>query len=115
MGNKYHAKPVRTDEHYFASTGEYRRWQELLLEQTAGEIDSLKLHPRYPIVINDIQVCLVELDFSYVRNGKWVYEDFKGVYTRESKLRHKLFEAYYGRKVLITRAASRRRKLRRRR
>lgn len=111
--SKFHAKPQRADGIYFPSTGEYKRYLELKLEQSAGEIDSLNIHPRYPIVVGGTQVCLVELDFSYFKNGKWVYEDFKGVYTSESRLRHKLFEAYYGARVLITRAPARRRGRRR--
>jgi hypothetical protein len=114
LRNKYRAKAVRYDGIYFPSTGEYNRYRELKLAQSCGEISDLVIHPRYPIVINDKHVCLVELDFSYTQNGKTIFEDFKGVYTSESRLRHKLFEAYYGAKVLITRAHSRVRKPRKR-
>jgi hypothetical protein len=108
--NKHNARSVRIDGIYFPSTGEGERYKELKLLDHAGEIDSLTIHPRYPIVVNGTQVCFVVLDFSYYdkRTRNWVYEDFKGQDLSESKLRRKLFEAMYPpKKVTITRKAKR--------
>ncbi len=102
-GSKYRAKPQHCDGIRFASIGEMRRYCELKFEQAAGEISGLVVHPRYPIEIFGRHVCYVELDFFYIRNGQPTYEDFKGFYTSESKLRHKLFTAYYGEPVMISR------------
>lgn len=74
----------------------------LKLWEKAGMISELKIHPRYPIVINGKKVCDVVLDFEYLQDGQRVYEDTKGYHTSESKLRHKLVEAAYMIKVLIT-------------
>lgn len=114
MRNKYRAKAVRYNGIYFPSTGEYNRYIELKLALSCGQISDLVVHPRYPIVVNNQHVCFVELDFSYTKDGQEIFEDFKGVYTSESRLRHKLFEAYYGATVLITRANGRVRKPRKR-
>ncbi len=101
--NKYKAKSQRIDGIYFPSTGEANRYMILKLQEQAGMVKDLKIHPRYPIVINGVKVCSVALDFEYSEGGKKVYEDFKGYMTPESKLRHKLVEAAYMIKVLITR------------
>jgi hypothetical protein len=100
--NKFRAKSQRIDGIYFPSTGEANRYLELKLQEKAGVITELKIHPRYPIVINGIKVCSVVLDFEYFLGKTRTYEDWKGYYTAESKLRHKLLEAAYMIKVLIT-------------
>jgi hypothetical protein len=106
--NKHNARSVRIDGIYFPSTGEAERYKELKLLREAGEIQGLEVHPRFPIVVSGTQVCFVVLDFLYVqKNGLPIWEDFKGHQTSESKLRHKLFEAYYGHKITITRKAKR--------
>jgi hypothetical protein len=107
--NKHNARSVRIDGIYFPSTGEAERYKELKLLENANEIDRLVVHPRYPILIDDDEVCIVVLDFEYydVKTRNLVYEDFKGYQTSESKLRHKLFEAFYGEKITITRKAKR--------
>lgn len=100
--NKYSAKMVRDDGIVFRSQLEYRRYKDLKLMQTAGVISGLKVHPRYPIVYEGDKVCIVELDFEYnLADGKPVYEDTKGFYDPYSKLKHKLFKAFYGQGVTI--------------
>ena len=71
--------------------------------ESKGLITGLKLHPRYPIFINGIQICTVILDFEYFDKelDKTMYVDRKGFYTSESKLKHKLFSASYGKEVTI--------------
>ena len=107
--NKYNAKGVRIDDIYFPSTLEANRYKDLKLLAQAGEIDSLNIHPRYPIVIKDQHICFVVLDFSYhdQKTNQWIYEDSKGRDLSESKLRRKLFEVMYNRKVLVTGKAKR--------
>jgi hypothetical protein len=108
--NKHGAVGVREDGIFFPSKGEHRRYQELKLMNHANAIRSLAVHPRYPIMYEGKKICDVELDFEYYLfvRGRWItiYEDFKGWQTGESKLRHKLFEAFYNEKILITRANS---------
>lgn len=97
LGNKFHAKRVRADGYTFDSQGEYARYCDLVLFLKCGAISDLKVHPRYPILINGIKVCNVAMDFQYKEKGlaQTVVEDFKGYYTSESKLRHKMFRAMY--------------------
>jgi hypothetical protein len=101
--NKYRAKSQRIDGIYFPSTAEANRYMILKLQEKAGMISELRIHPRYPILINGKKVCDVVLDFEYLQDGERVHEDTKGYQTAESKLRHKLVEAAYMIKVLITR------------
>lgn len=103
--NKYGAVKVKADGYTFDSKAEYRRYCELKLLEKAGEILELVVHPRYPIVYDETQICIVELDFAYVDQGasgiRYRYEDVKGVYTAMSRLKHKLFKAFYGQEVEI--------------
>ena len=108
--NKHGAVGVREDCIFFPSKGELRRYKELKLMDQANAIRELRVHPRYPIIYEGKNICDVVLDFEYyllVRGTQWrlVYEDFKGYQTGESKLRHKLFEAFYNQKILITKAS----------
>jgi len=95
--NKFNAKKVKADGYTFDSKGEYERYCDLVMFLKCGAISDLKVHPRYPISINGIKVCDVVLDFQYKEKGlaKEVAEDFKGWYTSESRLRHKMFKAMY--------------------
>ena len=87
---------------YFPSKREMGRYKELEIMEKVGMIKELAVHPRYGIRIHEREVCKVELDFVYCdKIGRRIYEDVKGFYTRESRLKHKLFEAYYGAKVTI--------------
>ena len=110
--NKHGAVGVREDGIFFPSKGEHRRYLELKAMEKAKAIKGLLVHPRYSIVYEDRKICDVVLDFEYYLfvNGGFitVYEDFKGYQTSESKLRHKLFEAFYNEKILITRATRQR-------
>jgi len=92
--NKYGAIKVKVNGNVCDSKLEARHYQKLLILEKAGEITNLKFHPRYHIVILNKKVCTVVLDFEYYDNTtlKTHFIDSKGVYTSESKLRHKLLE-----------------------
>jgi hypothetical protein len=99
---KYGNTPCELDNLRFASKAEMRRYGVLALLQKAREIDKLEVHPKYPISINGIQVCVVEMDFAYVdRAGAPHVEDVKGRDNPLSKLKRKLFEAYTGLRVEV--------------
>jgi len=102
-------RPVTIDGIRFPSTGESKRYGALALEQKAGLIRNLKVHERLPLVVNGKKIGRrgwIEVDFVYERkNGnEWVtvYEDFKGVDTRESIQRRQLAEAIHGIKIQVT-------------
>lgn len=102
--NKFNAVKVRMDGYLFDSKAEARRYSDLKLMQKAGAISGLVVHPKYHIVHTGNKVCTVELDFEYsTSDGGRVFEDVKGVFTALSRLKHKLFQAYYGEPVRIVR------------
>jgi hypothetical protein len=101
--NKHNARSTRIDGIYFPSQLEANRYKELKLLEKVGAIEKLEIHPRFPIAVKGNDICFVVLDFTYLEHGKQVYEDTKGWQTSESKLRHKLFEAFYGEKITIVR------------
>jgi hypothetical protein len=99
---KYRNKPVVIDGIRFASRAEGRFYGNLKLLESAGEVSNITCHPRFPIVINDIHVCWVVLDFAYVtRDGAFHMVDVKGKDNALSKLKRKLVEAAHGFKVEI--------------
>jgi hypothetical protein len=85
--NKYSAKKTYSElcGRTFDSKAEARRGEELELLQKAGEISDLQ----YQI---PFQLCLkpnikMKVDFAYKENGRVVYEDVKGVTTREARIK----------------------------
>ena len=95
--HKYKAVPMKLDGYKFDSTVEAQHYAELKLRERAKDISELKVHPRYPIVINNVLVCVVEMDFSYRdKQGLPRVEDVKGMDTALSKLKRKLVVASYG-------------------
>jgi hypothetical protein len=104
--SKYNAVKCQLDGINFDSLSERRYYSVLKLRQEGEEITALKIHPRYPIIINDIKVCDVELDFEYYdKADKTVhYVDVKGKDTDMSRLKRKMIEAEYDIKVEIVRS-----------
>ena len=94
--SKYNARKTVIDGVTFDSVGEANRWRQLKLLQRAGVIKGLgEPHPSFPIVVDGVAICSVEMDFAYSENGAAIAEDFKGVYTPMSRLKHKLLAAKY--------------------
>lgn len=100
-----HIRPKVThlDGYTFGSRLEARRYATLALEQKAGLISGLAVHPTLPLTVNGRKIGRgwLTLDFRYERNGAIVYEDVKGVDTRESRLRRELAEAIHGIKIEV--------------
>ena len=107
MRNKWKAVRTVVDGKLFPSKGEARRYGELKMLQAGGKIRNLEVHPAYPIIINGVQVCIVELDFRYWCNERncEVVEDYKGGNPMSngalSRLKRRLVEAAYSIKVVI--------------
>lgn len=101
---KYHAKRTPLDGFIFDSIAEAHRYSELKLAERAGEIRWLRVHPRFPIVINGVKVCAYIGDFSYKdKDGVDVLEDVKSDWTRTLpvyRLKRKLMKAVYGIEIL---------------
>lgn len=96
--NKYRAVKTVVDGITFHSKKEALRYQDLKLLEKAGEINKLKLQPRYDFKINDVNIGFYKGDFLYLdnRTGAWITEDCKGFKTPTYKLKKKLVKALYG-------------------
>jgi hypothetical protein len=100
---KYGSRRITIDGHNFMSEKEGRRYRALMLLKAAGEIDTLVLQPRFPLVVEGQKICTYVADFSYLtRDGKLVTEDVKGVLTDLYKLKKKLVKALYNIDILET-------------
>lgn len=95
---KYGNVKTEVDSFVFDSKKEAKFYEALKLRNKAGEVDSITLQPKFPIIINGIKCCDVVLDFSCrdTLTGKVHFIDVKGHHTALSKLKKKLVEALYG-------------------
>lgn len=102
MTNKYGNIKTTIDGITFDSKAEARRYQELKLLEKAGEINTLKLQPIFPLVVNNQSVGTYIADFSYTnRDGSLVVEDVKGVRTAVFNLKARLMKAIHNIEVKI--------------
>lgn len=97
--SKYGAKRQTVDGIGFDSKREASRYADLKLLLKAECISELKLHPWFDLFVNGVKICSYEADFSYLRDGKLVVEDAKGVRTKEYVIKKKLMEAVHGIKI----------------
>lgn len=112
--NKFHAKKCAYDGYTFDSLGEGKYYLALKALGAVGDITNLKIHPRYPLVVNDVLVGHFTPDFEYdTRSGEHRIDDYKGVRTEAFALRVKLFQAIYGLTVTEVNARPRRRRIKR--
>lgn len=109
--NKYHAIPVQDEVYgYFASTGEHRRWYELLrlqdLPRQEGAVRHLRRQVPYALTVNGVPVCGYVSDFEYdeyheedaghFAHWEHVVEDWKGKRTEAYKIKRALMLACHG-------------------
>ena len=66
---------------WFASKAEAKRADELWLLQMAGEISDLQRQVKF--VLSEKPRVSITIDFEYMDNGQKVFEDVKGVLTRD--------------------------------
>lgn len=109
LRTKYNSTKVKIDGYTLDSKAEAKRYSELCLLRKVRAIDQFEIHPKFPIVINGVNVCTVVLDFQYWDESlrTTVYEDVKGVDTPMSRLKRKLVKAVYGIDVTIIRNGKR--------
>ena len=107
--SKYRNIPTELDGYRFDSKREAARYAELKLLQQAGEIQHLKVHPRYEIIegyfIGEewIRPTYYEGDFEYFDGEAFITEDIKGVETQLFRLKAKLFRKRYPQELRIVR------------
>ena len=100
--SKYNAKKITIDGYLFDSLMESRRYENLKLMVVSGDIESLEIHPVFPLVVNDKRIGKYIADFQYTENGKQIIEDVKGFKTSLYRLKKRLVEALYGVEILET-------------
>jgi uncharacterized Zn finger protein (UPF0148 family) len=94
---KYKNVHVEADNYKFDSKAERNRYHQLKYMQKEREISDLKVHPVYELLPDFthegkiIKGISYEADFSYMKNGKLIVEDVKGVKTDVFKLKYKMF------------------------
>ena len=102
--NKYGNRKVEFDGYKFDSVAEYDRYCELKILQRAGHISDLKIHPAYVLqatfkngVDKTVRSLSYVADFEYIEleTKEKIVEDVKGVWTKEFRIKKKLFERRY--------------------
>ena len=101
-GNKYSARKTYSNlcGRIFDSKAEARRGEELALLEKAGEISDLQYQVPF-------QLCLkpnikIKIDFAYQQDGKQIFEDVKGLMTREARIKLAWLKQQQGIDVVIT-------------
>jgi hypothetical protein len=92
---KYNAKRVTVDGITFDSIAESKRWCELKLLEKAGEIRNLERQVTVPLVVNGTKICAIRPDYLYFENQKRIWEDCKGMITRDWAIKWKLAAALF--------------------
>ena len=98
---KYRNTVTYVDGKRFASKREAERYQALVLKERAGQIMNLRLHTRWPLIVNGLKIADYEDDFNYSEilagsiSGGIVVEDAKGVRTPVYRLKKKLMKALH--------------------
>jgi len=93
--NKYGAKKTQVGEIKFDSKKEATRWMELQLLERGGEISELRRQVKVeligqyrPLFTRTGRKMKLTADFSYIENGELIYEDCKGMWTRDFEVRY---------------------------
>jgi hypothetical protein len=92
--NKYGAKKTQVGEVKFDSKKEATRWMELQLLERGGEISELRRQVKVeligqyrPLYTRTGRKMKLTFDFAYIEDGVQVYEDAKGMPTRDYEVR----------------------------
>jgi hypothetical protein len=84
----------------FASKREAARYRHLKAEQAAGRIAALRCQVSFPLRVNGSLVCRYRADFLYVRAGRRIVEDVKGMRTDVYAIKKRLMLAVHGIEVV---------------
>lgn len=92
--NKYGARKTVVGDIKFDSKKEANRWMELQLLERAGEISNLERQVKIyllgqyrPLYTRTGRKMKITFDFAYIEEGVQVYEDAKGMPTRDYEVR----------------------------
>src|SRR5437016_3951103 len=78
--SKYNNRRIQTEDGWFDSQRELRRWQELKLLEKAGQILNLRRQVKFELIPKEGSLRAIKYvaDFVYEEKGKQVVEDSKG-------------------------------------
>ena len=115
---KYGERKTEMDGITFDSAAEARRYRELLLVQSAGEITDLKVQPEWVLQPSfkhgkrTIRAIKYRADFSYteVSTGELVVEDVKGIETAVFQIKAKMLLYVHNIEVRRVRMSARRKR-----
>lgn len=92
--NKYNAKKTQVGDVNFDSKKEANRWMELQLLERCGEISELRRQVKVeligqyrPLLTRSGRKMKLTFDFAYIEDGVQIYEDAKGMPTRDYEVR----------------------------
>jgi hypothetical protein len=93
---KYGNSKTRIGDLVFDSKLEARRWQELKMLEAAGEIYDLDRQYPLTLSVRGHKICKWIVDFVYrATGGTLVFEDVKGMVTRDAAIKLKLARALF--------------------
>jgi len=103
MTNKYHARKTYSElcQRTFDSKAEAVRGEELALLEKASKISDLRYQVKF--VLCPKPKITISIDFAYLENSKRVFEDTKGVLTRDFRTKMVWAKEKFGIEILLTR------------
>ena len=109
--NKLHARTTILDGIKFRSALEAKRYSQLKMLLSNGDIKNLELQPKYEIIITNLKgdekkkIGHYHADFRYydIVLGETVVEDVKGYMTEAAALRIKIVQVLYGIEIILVR------------
>lgn len=105
--SKFNNRKVIIDGITFDSTAEGRRYGYLKIFKQAGTIKDFEIQKEFTFTVNDVEVCKYRADFMVVLlDDTVIFEDVKGVITKEFSIKFKLMKAIYGIDVQLIKEAS---------
>lgn len=99
---KYGNRRINTEDGWFDSQRELKRWQELKLLERAGEISDLKRQVDFELIprMGPLRKIVYRADFVYMQDGKKVIEDSKGYRDRVYRLKCRMMLWRHGIAIL---------------
>ena len=90
--SKYNNKRVSTEDGWFDSQRELKRWGELKMLEKTGRIKDLQRQVSFELIprIGGMRPIVYRADFVYTENGRRIVEDSKGYRDRVYKLKCRL-------------------------
>jgi len=102
--NKYRAKRTWSNlvNRWFDSRAECVRGEELHLLERAGEITDLQYQVKFVLCDRPKEKVSITIDFAYKIAGMPIYNDYKGMETREFRVKRIWLKEKQGIDILLT-------------